>query len=188
MVSPTHPTTAAAAAVCAGPYRAAFLAEAVADLRSALRAAGSELAVRVGRPEEVIGELVRRTGARGVYCHTEVGGGVRVGPGGRQAGGPSCVSWAPLQPALLVAGSFLAEKQPATARLPCNPASLALPACLQVTYEELRVEAAVKAAAEAGGAKLLTFWANTLCHPEDLPFKLSQLPQNFGGWPGGGGG
>ena len=47
------------------------------------------------------------------------------------------------------------------------------------------MEAAVKAAAEAGGAKLQAFWANTLCHPEDLPFKLDQLPQNFGGWVGG---
>ena len=70
----TAATAAAAAAVCAGPYRAAFLAEAVADLRSALRAAGSELVVRVGRPEEVIGELVRRSGAGSVYCHSEVGG------------------------------------------------------------------------------------------------------------------
>lgn len=59
-----------------GPFRALFLAEAVADLRVALRAAGSELVVRLGRPEEVIGELVRRTGAGAVYCHTEVSGGL----------------------------------------------------------------------------------------------------------------
>jgi hypothetical protein len=58
--------------LCAGPFRAQFLAEAVADLRAALRAAGSELVVRVGRPEEVVAELVRRTGAATVYCHTEV--------------------------------------------------------------------------------------------------------------------
>lgn len=56
-----------------GPYRARFLTEAVADLRQRLRAAGSELVVRQGRPEEVIAELVRRTGAGAVYCHSEVG-------------------------------------------------------------------------------------------------------------------
>ncbi|KAL4859435.1 Blue-light photoreceptor PHR2 [Chlorella vulgaris] len=102
-----------------GPFRAHFLAEAVADLRAALRAAGSELVVRVGRPEEVVAELVRRTGAATVYCHTEV------------------------------------------------------------TYEELQAEAAVKSAAQAAGAQLRSFWANTLCHLEDLPFSLAQLPQNF---------
>ena len=46
--------------------------EAVADLRTALRAAGSELVVRVGRPEEVLSQLLRRTGAGAVYCHSEV--------------------------------------------------------------------------------------------------------------------
>lgn len=50
----------------------------------------------------------------------------------------------------------------------------------QVTYEEMRVEAAVRAAAEGAGARLRAFWANTLAHLEDLPFKLAQLPQNFG--------
>jgi hypothetical protein len=51
---------------------------------------------------------------------------------------------------------------------------------LQVTYEELQAEAAVKSAAQAAGAQLRSFWANTLCHLEDLPFSLAQLPQNFG--------
>ncbi|PRW58276.1 blue-light photoreceptor PHR2 [Chlorella sorokiniana] len=105
-----------------GPFRAQFLQEAVADLRAALRAAGSELIVRLGKPEEVIGELVRRTGAGAVYCHTEV------------------------------------------------------------TYEERRVEAAVKAAAEGAGAQLRAFWGATLAHLEDLPFKLDQLPQSFDGF------
>ncbi|KAL4431003.1 hypothetical protein ABPG75_006259 [Micractinium tetrahymenae] len=102
-----------------GPYRARFLTEAVASLRQRLRAAGSELVVRLGRPEEVIAELVRKTGAGAVYCHTEV------------------------------------------------------------SYEELQVEAAVKGAAEGAGARFRAFWANTLCHLEDLPFRLQQLPQNF---------
>lgn len=54
-----------------GPYRAQFLVEAVSDLRSRLRAAGSDLVVRVGRPEEVLGELVRKVGGGMVYCHGE---------------------------------------------------------------------------------------------------------------------
>ena len=55
---------------------------------------------------------------------------------------------------------------------------------LQVTYEERRVEAAVKTAAEGAGAQLRSFWGATLAHLEDLPFKLSELPQSFGthGW------
>lgn len=59
---------------------------------------------------------------------------------------------------------------------PCSP---------QVSYEELQVEAAVRAAAEGAGARFRTFWSNTLCHLEDLPFKLQQLPQNFGAWGAG---
>jgi hypothetical protein len=68
----------------------------VADLRASLRAAGSELVVRVGRPEEVVAELVRRTGAATVYCHTEVGG-ARAARGGwtgepGRAAPPCCLS------------------------------------------------------------------------------------------------
>ena len=55
-----------------GPYRATFLIQAVTDLRERLRAAGSDLIVRIGRPEEVLGELVRKIGAGTVYCHSEV--------------------------------------------------------------------------------------------------------------------
>lgn len=55
-----------------GPYRATFLLQAVEDLRERLKAAGSDLVIRIGRPEEVIAELARRVGAAGVYCHAEV--------------------------------------------------------------------------------------------------------------------
>ena len=55
-----------------GPYRASFLIQAVADLRDRLKAAGSDLVIRIGRPEEVIAELARRVGAAAVYCHAEV--------------------------------------------------------------------------------------------------------------------
>ncbi|KAG2488675.1 hypothetical protein HYH03_012836 [Edaphochlamys debaryana] len=55
-----------------GPARAAFILDAVADLRSRLRAAGSELVVRWGRAEGVLGELARAVGAGAVYCQAEV--------------------------------------------------------------------------------------------------------------------
>lgn len=42
------------------------------------------------------------------------------------------------------------------------------------------MKAAVKAAVQAAGAELRTFWGATLAHREDLPFPLEQLPQKFG--------
>lgn len=55
-----------------GPFRASFLIDAVTDLRERLRQAGSELIVRIGRPEEIVPEIGRKLGADAVYCHTEV--------------------------------------------------------------------------------------------------------------------
>eukprot|EP00803_Ostreobium_quekettii_P004065 evm.model.scf_2139.2 EVM.evm.TU.scf_2139.2 scf_2139:6122-14578(+) len=55
-----------------GPYRAKFTLESVHSLRNQLQDAGSDLVVRMGSPEEVIPELVRRVGAGAVYCHQEV--------------------------------------------------------------------------------------------------------------------
>ncbi|KAF3322775.1 blue-light photoreceptor PHR2-like protein [Carex littledalei] len=55
-----------------GPFRAAFLLESVKDLRNSLRARGSDLVVRVGRPETVLPELAKSVGADGVFAHREV--------------------------------------------------------------------------------------------------------------------
>jgi deoxyribodipyrimidine photolyase len=55
-----------------GAARAAFLLECVAELRSALRARGSDLLVRCGRPETVLPALARAVGAGAVYAHAEV--------------------------------------------------------------------------------------------------------------------
>ncbi|CAA7399892.1 unnamed protein product [Spirodela intermedia] len=55
-----------------GPYRATFLLESVRDLRNNLKARGSDLVVRIGRPETVLGELVRAVGADALYAHQEV--------------------------------------------------------------------------------------------------------------------
>ncbi|KAK1293169.1 Blue-light photoreceptor PHR2 [Acorus calamus] len=55
-----------------GPHRARFLIDSVSDLRRRLRARGSDLVVRIGRPEVVIPEVARAAGADGVYAHLEV--------------------------------------------------------------------------------------------------------------------
>lgn len=55
-----------------GPNRASFIIECVSDLRSSLRAKGSDLVVRIGKPETVLRELVKAVGAEGVYVHKEV--------------------------------------------------------------------------------------------------------------------
>ncbi|BDA46732.1 Cryptochrome DASH [Coccomyxa sp. Obi] len=55
-----------------GPYRAQFVLDAVDDLRESLRAAGSDLIVRIGKPEEVLVDLAKKVGASKVYCHSGV--------------------------------------------------------------------------------------------------------------------
>ncbi|XP_064965668.1 blue-light photoreceptor PHR2-like [Musa acuminata AAA Group] len=55
-----------------GPCRARFLVDSVSDLRAGLRRRGSDLVVRVGRPEVVLPELARAAGADAVYAHREV--------------------------------------------------------------------------------------------------------------------
>nr|GEU47564.1 blue-light photoreceptor PHR2-like [Tanacetum cinerariifolium] len=55
-----------------GPNRASFLIESVSDLRNSLRAKGSDLVVRIGKPETVLRELVKEVGAEAIYVHREV--------------------------------------------------------------------------------------------------------------------
>ncbi|KAL3849750.1 hypothetical protein ACJIZ3_011632 [Penstemon smallii] len=55
-----------------GPYRATFLLESVSDLRRNLQDRGSDLVVRIGRPESVLLEVVKAVGADAVYMHREV--------------------------------------------------------------------------------------------------------------------
>lgn len=55
-----------------GKYRARFLLESVADLRRSLQAKGSDLVVRVGKPEQVVPQLCRKLNARAVFLHREV--------------------------------------------------------------------------------------------------------------------
>lgn len=55
-----------------GPHRASFLIQSVSDLRNNLQARGSDLIVRIGKPETILAELVKEVGAEAVYAHREV--------------------------------------------------------------------------------------------------------------------
>ncbi len=52
-----------------GALRGQFLLEAVEDLRARLRAQGSDLVVKVGRPETEIPRVAAAVGASAVYAH-----------------------------------------------------------------------------------------------------------------------
>ncbi len=54
-----------------GKFRAKFTIEAVEDLREQLRKRGSELVVRVGKPEDVLFELAREVRSSWIFCNRE---------------------------------------------------------------------------------------------------------------------
>jgi deoxyribodipyrimidine photo-lyase len=49
----------------------------------------------------------------------------------------------------------------------------------EVTSEEIQVEENLKKALNKLRINPQTFWGTSLCHPEDLPFKIYQLPELF---------
>jgi deoxyribodipyrimidine photo-lyase len=55
-----------------GGFRAQFLWESVADLRANLQAIEGDLVIRVGKPEEVLPQLVEQLGVKAVHYHQEV--------------------------------------------------------------------------------------------------------------------
>ncbi|KAL5996159.1 1,3-beta-glucanosyltransferase [Asimina triloba] len=103
-----------------GPYRATFVLQSVADLRRSLQSRGSDLVVRVGRPETVLAELARRVGAEAVYMQREV------------------------------------------------------------SKDEVKTEERIEAALKEDGVEVKYFWGSTLFHVDDLPFKLEDMPSNYG--------
>ncbi|KAJ0111821.1 hypothetical protein Patl1_00991 [Pistacia atlantica] len=105
-----------------GPYRASFLVESVSDLRKNLQARGSDLVVRVGKPENVLVELAKAIGADAVYAHREV------------------------------------------------------------SHDEVKSEDKIEAAMKEEGFEVKYFWGSTLYHVDDLPFKLEEMPTNYGGF------
>ncbi len=54
-----------------GKYRAKFILESVEDLRRSLRKKGSDLIVRMGRPEDEIFQLARQNKTSWVFCNRE---------------------------------------------------------------------------------------------------------------------
>ncbi|KAJ6955982.1 hypothetical protein NC652_007168 [Populus alba x Populus x berolinensis] len=105
-----------------GPYRANFLIESVSDLRKNLQARGSDLVVRVGRPETVLVELAKAIGADAVYAHREV------------------------------------------------------------SHDEVKAEEKIEELMKDEGVEVKYFWGSTLYHLDDLPFKLEDMPSNYGGF------
>lgn len=55
-----------------GKFRAQFLLESVVNLRSSLQALGSDLVVRVGKPEEILLQLAKQSRAKALYFSKEV--------------------------------------------------------------------------------------------------------------------
>jgi deoxyribodipyrimidine photolyase len=105
-----------------GPYRASFLIESVSDLRKNLQAKGSDLVVRIGKPETVLAELAKAVGADAVYAHGEV------------------------------------------------------------SHDEVKAEEKIEAAMKEESVEIKYFWGSTLYHLDDLPFKLEDMPANYGGF------
>jgi deoxyribodipyrimidine photo-lyase len=54
-----------------GKFRAKFILESVADLRQSLRQVGSELYVRVGKPEDILFKLAKEARTTYLYCNRE---------------------------------------------------------------------------------------------------------------------
>lgn len=54
-----------------GKYRAKFIIESVHDLRRSLRELGSELIVRVGKPEEILFDLAHKAKSSWIFCNRE---------------------------------------------------------------------------------------------------------------------
>ncbi|XP_054790412.1 blue-light photoreceptor PHR2 isoform X2 [Prosopis cineraria] len=105
-----------------GPYRATFLIESVSNLRKNLQARGSDLVVRIGKPETVLVEMAKAIGADAVYAHREV------------------------------------------------------------SHDEVKAEERIEAAMKEENVEVKYFWGSTLFHVDDLPFKLEDMPTNYGGF------
>jgi deoxyribodipyrimidine photo-lyase len=56
-----------------GVWRSQFLLESLVDLRASLQQLGSDLVIRVGKPEEILPQMVEQTKAIAIYYHEEVG-------------------------------------------------------------------------------------------------------------------
>lgn len=141
-----------------GPYRVKFLFECVANLRSSLRERGSDLIVRIGKPEEVLLDLAKSVGAESLYAHQE------VAYGELQEGDFVAISSNSYTPWLSHKGVAVKRSWNALNRGP------------------FQAQEKVAAAFQDNGVETKFFWGGTLVHLEDLPFELDDMPSNYGGF------
>jgi deoxyribodipyrimidine photolyase len=52
----------------------------------------------------------------------------------------------------------------------------------EVSRDECRAEDKVRKGLEKDGVDVMYFWGSTLYHVEDLPFRLEDMPSNYGGF------
>lgn len=55
-----------------GPFRAQFLRESVANLRQSLQNLGSNLIIKVGKPDSILPQIAQQVNASAIYFHQEV--------------------------------------------------------------------------------------------------------------------
>ncbi len=55
-----------------GPFRAQFLLESVANLRQSLQNLGSNLIIKIGKPESILPQIAQQVNAWAIYFHQEV--------------------------------------------------------------------------------------------------------------------
>ncbi len=52
----------------------------------------------------------------------------------------------------------------------------------EVSHDEVKAEEKIEAAMKEEGVEVKYFWGSTLYHVDDLPFKMEQMPTNYGGF------
>lgn len=52
----------------------------------------------------------------------------------------------------------------------------------EVSHDEVKAEERIEAAMKEENVEVKYFWGSTLYHVEDLPFKLEDMPSNYGGF------
>ncbi|GMJ09190.1 photolyase/blue-light receptor 2 [Hibiscus trionum] len=52
----------------------------------------------------------------------------------------------------------------------------------EVSHDEVKAEEKIEAAMKEEGVEVKYFWGSTLFHVDDLPFKLEDMPSNYGGF------
>uniref|UniRef100_A0A804LK23 Photolyase/cryptochrome alpha/beta domain-containing protein n=1 Tax=Zea mays TaxID=4577 RepID=A0A804LK23_MAIZE len=88
-----------------------------------------------------------------------------------------------------IRGTSASPPRGSTGRARTAPTSCSIrsPTCAvyahgEVSRDEVRAEERVQKAVEKEGINVKYFWGSTLYHVEDLPFRLEDMPSNYGGF------